>query len=271
MDRKPTDSAANEAVGVSQDSLHLFPPERPSSPAPRRTVLHRSAAGVRQHGTLADRAVWVVLVIFAFTFIAAAVYVERKNALALAVDRAQEERIAQSNRLAGEANERAARSQLDAAEAMRQQETLRAQNLILETNLERERSERLRLEARVAPRSISAEQRATIVRTLRPAPGQKFTAGIRVPYGTAESTRYADQLRAVFLAAGWNAPDVVHNMVAGVQQPSGVIVVATGQSSPSGALIRRAFQQSDVEAQYQTDPALPLDSVVIIVGQKPAQ
>ena len=192
-----------------------------------------------------------------FTIIAT----NRRETFLTAADRAQEERISAANKIAGESNQLA-------GEAMVEQERLRTNNLELQRTLEQERIERLRLEERFAPRSISAEQMRQAINALRSA--TQMEVSIRATNSTSESSRYADQIRTVFLAADWTAPAVFHEVVAGIEALTGVIVLA-GTNSPSGGIVQKAFTQSDIPAQYAVDPSLPLTTVVIVVGQKPAQ
>lgn len=64
------------------------------------------------------------------------------------------ERASKADEMAGKANERSA--------------TLEKRNLELQTNLERERTERLKLEAQIAPRRLSRDMQVTIAASLTP-------------------------------------------------------------------------------------------------------
>jgi hypothetical protein len=124
--------------------------------------------------------------------------------------------------------------------------------------------------AQSAPRSITDPQR--LAANLRiPAGRDPFHVSIRATNSTSESQNYAEQIRNVFVQAKWDATPVFYNMVAGAPVPPGISVFAQGPNSIAGALLQLAFQQSGIPAEYGSDPSLPTDTIVMVVGQKPVQ
>lgn len=57
------------------------------------------------------------------------------------------------------------------------------------------------LEAKMAPRSLSEDQKATLVRALKPFAGQKVQ--VQSSNGNSEARRFSDVFRQVFVDSGW--------------------------------------------------------------------
>jgi len=123
------------------------------------------------------------------------------------------------------------------------------------------------LEERQAPRTVSAAQRERLVPIL--AEAKSAIASIRATNSTAESSSFAEELREVFLAAGWKADPVFYNMVVGVPVEPGVVMVVNNVSSPLGLLVQRAFQSVGIELKGAVNQTVPSGTVLFIVGQKP--
>ena len=77
-----------------------------------------------------------------------------------------DERIAQAKARGDEAHAQAEGASAQAATARLEQEKIRAENLQLSISLERERSERLKLEGKLASRKLTSEQRDAIIKAL---------------------------------------------------------------------------------------------------------
>jgi hypothetical protein len=112
---------------------------------------------------------------------------------------AADARAAEANEKAAEASRGAAKALVDAASA-----SARAGAVELEAAQQRERAakaerELTELRHRIAPRRLSAEQRASIVASIRSTPAQ---IGI-VRLGDAEAGVFADDLVAALREAGW--------------------------------------------------------------------
>jgi hypothetical protein len=118
-------------------------------------------------------------------------------------------------------------------------------------------------------RSISPEQKQRIVAALGKLPG-KPEIRIRATNSTAESSRYANQLRDAFAATpGWTAPAVFENMVVGVQPPVGLIAIVHNNKNIYGIAIQELFKELNIKVDFLLDENLPPNVLVMIVGQKP--
>jgi hypothetical protein len=112
----------------------------------------------------------------------------------------------------------------DTARANERVEELRNQNLTLETNLEKERAERLRLEAKIAPRRIAQAQQNELTAILKAA---KLPTQHGVIFGspsTQESESLARTLAAPLRGAGWDIKPINGTPTATILHPGGVVV-----------------------------------------------
>jgi hypothetical protein len=94
---------------------------------------------------------------------------------------------------------------------------------------------------------------------------------IRATNSTSESAQFAEQLRNVFVSAGWKADPVFYNWVAGVRVEPGVFIVVQNDRSQLGILVQQAFHSVGIDLTGAIDPKAPPDAVALIVGQRPAQ
>ena len=92
---------------------------------------------------------------------------------------------------------------------------------------------------------------------------------IRATNSTPESAQFAEQLRGIFVAAGWQADPVFYNTVGGVAIEPGTVIVVPNDRSPLGILVQRAFSAAGVELKAAIDSRVPQGQVSLIVGQKP--
>ena len=192
----------------------------------------------------------------------------RRDTLLQIADSAQEEQIADGRTRVAEANARAAQLEAAAAQARLDQEKLREQNLELQVRVERERFERLKLEALIGPRSLSPVQRKTLVAILEEGRGK--TVSLRALNSTPESAAYAEQLREVFVEAGWQAAPVLYGVVGDTDVPTGLVVVQHTVPNATTMAVRKALGEAGVAATYRSDHRLVADQILIVVGQKPA-
>jgi hypothetical protein len=117
------------------------------------------------------------------------------------------ERFADERISANEAKTSGAKAEAELARE--NTEKLKSVNLILETNLEKERSARLELESKLAYRHLSEDQKRAFVSALLPFAGQKVK--IESPLGDAEAKSYRDEFVPLFEEAKWD-----HNGGAGI-------------------------------------------------------
>lgn len=225
---------------------------------------------------ISTRANWGIAVTLLLGGVLTAVTIvatNRKDSLLRVADFAREERIAQAQKGAADANERAATLEFRAAQANEQVERLQQENLKLsarvqELNIEaeKERIERLKIEERVAPRTIAPSRRAKLIAAL--SPGQGSVVRIIARNSTPESSQFAEQLRTVFVAAGWQAPAVFHQTIGGIRVDAGVAVSVHDSAEPLGILAQRAFTEAGIDLNAKVDSRIPPHEVSLVVGQK---
>lgn len=90
----------------------------------------------------------------------------------------------------------------EAANATKQAEELKNENLKLGIKLEEERKARLEIERRVGPRFISPKEREIIISNLRPYPDQPIV--VYEPGQDIEAKSYAEQIIGALKEAKWN-------------------------------------------------------------------
>lgn len=115
-------------------------------------------------------------------------------------DRYADERVSRNEAETATAKSNAATANENAANANERTEAIRQSNLKLQSALEKERLERLRLEESIAPRRISDHQRSSFISALRASP-QTLTIEVTV-IGDQEATLYAEAIVAALNAAG---------------------------------------------------------------------
>jgi hypothetical protein len=125
--------------------------------------------------------------------------------------------------------------------------------------------------AQSAPRAISADQRRRIIEALSNPPSSPEIS-IRATNSTAESSRYASQLQAIFASIpGWNAPPVFENMVAGMALPVGLTAYVQSDKNVYGINIQRLFKELNISISFAIDPSMRPETIVLVVGQKPVE
>ena len=153
-----------------------------------------------------------------------------------------------------------------AAEANLQAKEIEKKNLELQSQAEKERIARLALEKQIAPRTITVDQRQSLIGILKAA--KNATIKMRATNSTPESTQFAEQIRDMFVAAGWNAPPVFLNMVVGIAIPPGIQIVVNDNKSTLGILIQTAFRSVGIDTPGSIQPNIPPDTVIMVIGQK---
>ena len=122
-----------------------------------------------------------------------------------------------------------------------------------------------------APRAMSGDQKRRIIEALKAPPGQPEVR-VRATNSTAESSRYAGQLQDAFASIpGWKAPAVFENMVAGMSLPIGLTAYVQNERNPYGIAIQKLFKELGIEITFGFDASLPLEVVIMVVGQKPIE
>lgn len=176
---------------------------------------------------------------------------------------------AAANLEAGQASERAAVADQRAAEA-------NEHSTALELTLEKERIERLRLEARLAPRHLTAAQRTALVAAIQPYRGQ--VVEVVAMLGDGESEDFAREFVPLFRQAGWvllGPQDVTLAVIApnpvGIQVSYNQSVVAAGGLPGATLPLLDALIASGLVTVRTVFvvPDLPGDRITFRVGRKP--
>lgn len=162
----------------------------------------------------------------------------------------------------------AAESNAIAANANKRTEELKAENLKLAVELERNRLARLEIERRVGPRYISPEEKETIISVLRPYAGQRII--IRVVSRDPEVQSFAADMNAALKGAGWQV--TLDN--SSVQQnpiPYGIRCLISKQPSDSVLAFLSTLKKLTIDFTEQrlveaTD--IPDDYLIIHIGLK---
>lgn len=160
-------------------------------------------------------------------------------------------------------DERIAETRWTAAQAMLEQEKLTASNLQLATTLERERTERLQLEAQLRPRGLTPAQRAAIFNVL----SGKFLAIGVTSFSDPEAINYARQLMAAFAMAGSTVE--LEGTVLSASQPEIGVMVEAGAPSPMHDALREAgiaFSEITTVGPPSSNPKI---KVRLLIGLKP--
>jgi hypothetical protein len=170
---------------------------------------------------------------------------------------------ASANARAASANERAATANENAALANERTEELKKFNLQLQTELEKERVERLRLEASIAPRHISEKQRGALIAALRAAP-QPISVQVTL-IGDEESANYGKLLINALGAAGVQGQTSTMGIVSPPQYGVSIRLDKNRQKSHS---IKAAFEKAHIPVNISFGETGAFDAV-IFVGLRP--
>jgi hypothetical protein len=178
-------------------------------------------------------------------------------------ERYANERISKNEAETAIAKANAAKAEENAAAANERTEVLREENLATQRELERERLERVRLEAKIAPRRLSQEQRSTLVNELKSGPQPITIEFTRL--GDLEASMYADAILTALGSAG--VKGVVNNV--GVQAPPryGVHILVNSKS-PKAMTIKDAFEKARIPAEISFADTGTFDAK-ILVGLRP--
>jgi hypothetical protein len=161
-------------------------------------------------------------------------------------------------------HDRAATSEERAGALEKETARLTSGNLELATNLERERAARARIEAGLAPRHVSAEQKAALINALK---GVKLDV-IMSRYDAPETTAYANEIAAALVEAGQSITEGSVIISGGGNLP-GVLVEETADARLIGALIAARLVTQKLppnkNVMFRTGEGLN----ALLVGHKP--
>jgi hypothetical protein len=195
---------------------------------------------------------WVSMLTIVITFIATyctTVFSDR-------VTKRMQREIATSNELAAKSNE-------VAATANERAEELKAENLKLGLQLEKERQARLLIERRLAPRFLSLDMQRIIAEAIRPYVGHEIkVAGI----GDPESELYADQFARLLDASKWKV-EKIHGALLGPPQ-YGIFLVTSEKPDQAVQALVAAMKKAGIKFKPQIDKRLTSEGVILRVGDK---
>lgn len=173
-----------------------------------------------------------------------------------------------------ELSARTAEAQRGAATANERAAALNRESDELRLELERERTERLRLEQRLSPRRMSAQLKDDIRSLVQPDTDTRID--FRVAMNNAEGDRFINEIGEAFLAAGWPRDRLGGGTHAGANFPVG-ITVAVNPAEASGTALRtpaRGLVAALLAAGHAADnplladPDVAVGSVVVAAGLK---
>jgi hypothetical protein len=178
-------------------------------------------------------------------------------------ERYADERVSRNEAETAAAKATAAIANENAANANERTEVLQKSNLEVQRVLEKERTERLRLEASIAPRGLSEHQRLSFIAALRAAP-QPLTIEFTV-IGDQEAALYAEAIGAALNAAKVQGSMNRIGMIA--PPPYGVLLTLRNGSTRSIA-IKAAFERAHIPVTSSFADIGMFDAKVL-VGLRP--
>jgi hypothetical protein len=178
-------------------------------------------------------------------------------------ERYSNERISKNESETATAKATAAVANESAAKANERAELLRQSNLEVQRQLEKERIERLRLEASIAPRRLSDGQRSVLISALRAAP-QKLQIDFEV-IGDQEATAFGESILSALNEAGvqGSANRIGMNAI-----PVYGVVLTLSEGNQKSLSIRTAFEKAKIPAVVTFSNVGRFDAK-ILVGLRP--
>ena len=210
-------------------------------------------------GTINTFAQWAlaVLILLSFVFTAVALVAAfRKEALQRVQDLGKEKEVADTRKLAADANERAATLEQGAARDRTAAEELRNQNLRLEADV-------LKLRSKLAWRELNPRQLERITLGLKRFRGQKFEI-ITFP-DDLEAVNFSNEIASALIAAGWAM--VPTTSFLGFLVETGVMVLANQfESEPAQAFVSLIEKEGVKDVTIRPNGQL---TIQIRIGKKP--
>ena len=163
-----------------------------------------------------------------------------------------------------------AKAKATASKADENAEIVKQSNLVLQTDLERERIARLKLENQLAPRHLDIDRKIALIEALKPFAGQKIE--IMVPAGDSEASDYATEFEAIFKAAGWNASGGISQGMFTVPQRGVTPMISDRDKdapSPAATRLAEAFNSLGLSEGAAVNPQVARGSLRLLVGSKP--
>src|SRR5262249_44021705 len=133
---------------------------------------------------------------------------------------------------------------------------------------ETERLARLKIEEKLAPRSLDLEQVQHFRTFLREAPGRFIP--VESPAGDQEAERLALQLISILRSEGWESGNS-DTLVYFNPPIEGIIISVRNLDSaqPHVSILQRAFEAIGMPAKIKVDDSAPQPPIQLYVGHKP--
>lgn len=153
------------------------------------------------------------------------------------------------------------------ADAQTRAETLRQQNLLLQSELEQEKIERLKLEEKYAHRRLSATQKLDLIKFLKKLPSSFIPVVTYV--GTQDGSAYGTDLIEALSAGGWKSTGHP-SIVSGGGDLRGVTIWVPDLKHPSQTAIdlQQALKSIGVNAPAITSPQSSPNGAILFIAPK---
>lgn len=171
-----------------------------------------------------------------------------------------------SAEVVAQANAGAARATAQAALSLEELKRLEGLNLELQSEVEKQRTARLRLEEQLAPRRMGAGQRQAIASALAAFKGQKVS--IVVHPGDPEIATFAEQVKATLEQAGI-VVSLTPALVFGKPQPGITLEVGANRRQFATALAKAFVEAGVATGPISATESETADFLEITVGPKP--
>lgn len=173
------------------------------------------------------------------------------------------------------ADRRLQANELATATANREAAASKERNTALQIELEKERTERLKLEERLAPRRLRDAGREKFRNAIRPFARTKIKLG--VPLNNAEGDALLNEIGQALLEAGWRGEDISGATELGVAYPDGVTVLISDKDRSSPPIFATTLAKTFGELGLAAAPPMALNEnlaegeVKIAMGFKPGR
>jgi hypothetical protein len=160
-------------------------------------------------------------------------------------------------------------AKFDVADVARQTSDLQVQAKSLQEDIATAEAEEQELEAKVAWRTISDEQRAKLKDVLEREPNPKPRVDVDCFIADSEACFFAQKIANALNAAGWESNASLD--VQGLTVPGLFFAIQEGDFPPYTDVLERAFAAAQIPIQRAHTPTLPIarGAAEIVVGHRP--
>ncbi|CAM4226063.1 hypothetical protein BOMU111920_16925 [Bordetella muralis] len=146
-------------------------------------------------------------------------------------------------------------------------EGLKNKNLQLAIRLEEERTARLKLEDKLAPRRLSSDQHRALVQYLQRL--QPFDIAVGSISGDVEAMGFAEQLRSAIKEAGFKVFDGIDQPVFSGRAYGVIVDISDSNIEAQGADTVRALAAAGIKSEFRLNMLPTHRSIQIIIATKP--